>query len=466
MTEFVTPPKPLIKPKSGRTRLGKQPFWIIAALANGTIWLLALALLQLVKPSYTSKGSIIIPGVANQSNVVVPGLGVASASNKEGQSPYSYLLKIDPRQNYQYIGMSDAVLSQAAKTLDMSVEEFGEPIIILSEGTTIIEFSIEGKTAEEAQQKGQAFYQALVNHTDYLRATQANQQKENSQKTLQSSRTNVREAQSKLSQFRNNSALKVTRQISTVSDQLEELRLNKANLITQEQAASSRFRQLETSLNLSADLASDSLLIIDDRVLQESLNTYSSKLKELQLLSSSMTAQNPQVIEAKEEVETLKRSIVTRASQLLNRPVNLLTIERLSLGAKEGRQELVETLLTLQAEQKAVENQIAETDKQIVSLESRLNTLIAEQPVLNRLAQDVQLSESILVSEAAKLNLNQPESATSYPVIQLLSEPSLPEEPDRNLNKTIILGALASSFLLTTGIVMFWWEKPNSHAVD
>ena len=462
MTDFSTPAKPLIKPKSKTTRLAKQPLRVIAAIANGTIWVLALALLQLVKPSYTSIGAIIIPGVENQSNVVVPGLGVASASNKEGQSPYSYLLKIDPRQNYQYIGMSDVVLSQAAKTLDMTVEEFGEPIIILGEGTTIIEFSLEGKTAEEAQQKGQAFYEALVSHTNSLRATQANQQKDNTQKTLQSSKTNVIEAQNELSQFRNNSTLKVTRQITTVSDQLEELRLNKANLITQEKAVSSRFKQLERSAHLSTEQASDALLMIDDRILQESLNKYSSKLRDLHLLSSSMTAQNPQVIEAKEEVETLRQSIVTRGSYLLNRPVNIVTLERLSLDAAEGRQELVEMLLTLQAEQKALENQIAETEEQIVSLESRLNTLVAEQPVLNRLEQDVQLSESILVAEAAKLNLNQPELATAYPVIQLLSEPSLPEESDRNLSKTIILGALASSFLLTTGIVMFWWEKPNS----
>jgi uncharacterized protein involved in exopolysaccharide biosynthesis len=465
MTKFLTPPEPLIKER-GLTKLSKQPFWLVAALANATIWILAFALLQLLKPAYTSKAAMIIPGVGTQGNFAVPGLNTNSANNSDGQSPYSYLLKVDPRQNYQYIAMSDAVLSQAAKAMDMSLEEFGEPIIILGEGTTIMEFSIEGQTASEAQRKAQAFYEALVNHTNYLRVTQLNSQKETTQKTLQSSKTNVREAQSKLSQFRSNSTLKVAGQINRLSDQLEDLRLKKADLQTQEKAVNSRLKKLELSLHLVGNEASEALLVIDDQILQKGLQDYSSTVQNQQLLSSSFTSSNPQIIEEQMKAETIKKGVVDRGSELLGRPVTIQTIERLNLSAEKGRKELAELLVTIQAEQLGLADQIKELDRQINSLDTRLTTLVEQQPTLNRLEQDVQLSESILVSDVAKLNLNKPELATSYPALQLLSEPSLPEEPDNNRGKTIILGALAASFLCTTGIVMFWWEKPDFTTLD
>lgn len=466
MTKFISPSKPLARDSSKLTKLSKQPFWVVAALANATIWVFALALLQLLKPAYTSKGAMIIPGVGTQGNVSVPGLGVTPTNNNDGQSPYSYLLKIDPRQNYQYIGLSDAVLSKAATAVDMSLEDFGKPTIILGEGTTIIEFSVEGKTASEAQEKAQAFYEALVDHTNYLRATQLNYQKENTEKTLQSSKSNVREAQSKLSQFRTNSTLKVSGQIDRLSDQLEDFRLNKAQLQTQEKAVESRFQKLENSLKLEANEASEALLVIDDQIIQKSLQEYSSNVQKLQLLSASFTSSSPQIIEQQKKLETIKKAVIDQGYQLLNRPVTIQTIERLNLSGEKGRKELLELLLTLQAEQSALANQIQELDKQIVTLETRLTNLVEQQPTLNRLEQDVQLSESILVSDVAKLNLNKPELATSYPVLQLLSEPSFPEEPDNNRGKTIILGALAASFLCTTGIVMFWWEKPEFTTMD
>lgn len=459
MTDFSTTSGALTKPKIGFKSLSKKSLWMIAVLANASIWALALTLLQFLKPSYLSQGAMIIPGVGTQGNLALPGFGAGSANNKEGQSPYSYLLKIDPRQNYQYIGMSDTVLYQAAKAMNMSLEEFGEPIIILGEGTTIIEFSLEGKSAQEAQQKSQVFYETLVNHTNYLRTTQLNYQKETTQRTIESSRDNVRVAQNKLSQFREKSALKVSGQIDRLGDQLEDLRLNRINLLSQKEATESRLRNLERSLNISAFQASEALLVRDDIVLQENLISYNSSLKNIQELNSFFTANSPQVIEEKKKLNAIEQVIVTRGLQLLNRPVTIQSIERLNFSG--GRKQLVELLITLQTDKEGLENQIYEIDRQIIALEIRLTTLVKEQPILNSLEQDVQLSESILVSDVAKLKLDKPELATAYPVLQLLSEPSLPEEPEGNLKKMVILGAVAFSLLLTTGILIFWWETPT-----
>ena len=456
MTNFPTTSEALVKPKKGLNNGSKKSLGLITTLANAGIWIVALALLQITKPSYVSKGAMIIPGVGTQGNVSAPDFSVSSSSNREGQSPYSYLLKIDPRKNYQYIAMSDTVLSQASKAMNMSLEEFGEPTIILGEGTTIMEFALEGTSAYEAQRKAEVFYEALVSHTDYLRTTQLNSQKETTTKTLESSNTNVREAHQRLDEFRKKSSLKATEQIEKLSETLEELRLDKANLSTQKESVYSRLRSLEANLNLSTSQAYESLLIADDLVLQESLETYSTALNNIQDLQSSFTANSPQVINEQEKIDTIKQLILNRGVQLLNRPMTIQAIEELNLSG--SRRDLAELLVTLQTEYTGLENEIDELQRQITSLDTRLTLLVREQPTLNRLEQDVRLSESILVSDVAKLKVDKPELATSYPALQLLLEPSLPEEPQGNTKKMIILGALAASFLLTTGMIMFWWE--------
>lgn len=459
MAKYLTSSRSPTKMVSETNTSERQPLLIFATLANATIWVLAIALLQFLKPTYTSKGAMILPGVGTQGNVSIPGLDIASTTGNDNQSPYSYLLKIDPRQNYQYIGMSDAVLSQAAEEMDMSLEQFGEPEIILGEGTTIIEFSIDGRNPDEAQQKANAFYKALVNHTDKLRKTQLDHQKYTTQKTIQHSKDNVREAQSKLSQFRSNSQLKTSEQIETLGGRLEEFSLNKADLVAQEKAVDSRLLQLEKILDLSSAQASDALLILDDEVIQKSLQLYATKLGDIQLLYSSYTPQNPQIVDEEKQLSIIRHNIINRGSELLNETVSLPTIQKLNLNSEEGRKDLVKSLLTLTAERSAIREKVNEIDKQINLLKERLTTLAEEQPVLNRLEQDVRLSESILVADAAKLTLNKPELATAYPFLQLLSEPSLPEEPDNSIQRTIVLGAVAASFLFTTGVAMFWWER-------
>ena len=433
---------------------------IICVILNTMVVGATVVLLQILTSTYTSKGAAIIPGVGSHGSIELS--ETATTSDAPNQTPYSYLLKVDPRENYYYIAKTEAVLAKAATAVDMTLEEFGEPTIGLNNKTSIIEFEVSGETAEEAQQKAWAFYQAWDERISVLRESQAVLQNESIDRELDSVNSQLQATQEEISEFRSQSPLKIATQIEELAERVEDLRIENAKLLEQQKGADTRFRQLSHQLNLTAQQAGDALLLLDDKVFQSSLQNYSEAVVKSEILSSKWSADSPQVRIEEDRKETAQRAMLERSRTLLGRPIDFQFLARLNLG-EGGRRNLVEELVRLQVEREGLATQSQTKKQQIEQFESRLETLTQEKFTLSRLERDAQISESVFIGNIAQLDVSKPEYATNYPPLQLIKEPSLPLEDDGVRSQTVLLGAFAISFLLTTGLLMIWWEK-SRHA--
>ena len=429
---------------------------IICLILNTMVVGAAVVLLQIISSTYTSKGAAIIPGVGSYGSVELSETG--KTADTPNQTPYSYLLKVDPRENYYYVAQTDAVLAKAAEAVDLTLEEFGVPDLGLNNKTSIIEFEISGKTAEEAQQKAWAFYQAWNERISTLREAQAVLQNESIDRELNGVDSQLKATQEEISEFRRQSPLKIATQIEELAERIEDLRIGHANLIDQQKGADARFRQLSSQLNLTAQQAGDALLLLDDKIFQSSLQNYSEAVANIEIISSKWSADSPQVRIEEDKKETARRAMLQRGRTLLGRPVDFQFLTRLNLG-EGGRQELVQELVRLRVEREGLATQSQTKKQQIEQFESRLETLTQEKFTLSRLERDAQISESVFIGSIAQLDVSKPEYATNYPPLQLIKEPSLPLEQDGVRSQTVILGALAISFLSTTGLLMIWWEN-------
>ena len=432
-------------------------------LGNALLWGLTLIMVQLIPLSYTSSGSISISGVGSQGKVLLPDSGEVGKGN---DSPYQYLLKVDPRENYKHIALSKSVLQMAASSLNMSLEDFGEPNLQSTEGTTIIQYDIEGISPTEARNKAQTFYQSLSERVRYLRQDELSRQQVQTQGSLASAKRNLQNAKQKLYEFTTNSPLKVSDQITQLSAQLEEMRVEQANVLAQEKAAISRAKQTSDNLNLPTKDASDALTLLDDQIFQKYLQQYSDSTTLLQSLSATLTASNPQVVEQKALQAKAQTALKQRSRQLLGRPISNQLFQKLNFSADGARQGIATDLLQQKSEQKSLSAQASNLEQQIKRLSNRLQTLTQKQFTLDQLQQDVKLAESIFLSKSAQLNVDQPDYATSYPPIQLVVEPSLPDEADSSKRKTFLLGILALSFIGSTGLLASWWNKNDDSEHD
>lgn len=428
----------------------------IAIVINVAIASATLLILQTLSPIYTSKGSAIIQGVGTQGSVELGETG--QTSNETGQTPYGYLLKVDPRENYQYISQTEKVLAQAAAAVDMSIDEFGEPVVWLDKGTTIIEFTVNGETPEEAQQKAWAFYQAWVDRISALRDEEAMRQSYNIEQKLSTTDRQIETTQKRISEFRGQSPLKVASQIEELAEQVENLRIQRADLTAQQKGVDARLRQLSSQLNFTTEQARDALILLDDKVFQSSLQNYSGAIANIEDMSSMWSANSPQVRNEIDKKETAQRAMLQRSRSLLGKPIDLGFLAQLDLGGG-GRQDFVRELFRLQVEREGLATQVQTMEEQIEQLELRLKNLTQEQFTLNRLERNSRISELIFAEGLARLDVNKPDYATYYPPLQLIEEPVLPSEKDGSISRTILLGALAFCILSTTGLLMIWWGK-------
>lgn len=431
---------------------------IICLILNTMVVGATVVLLQVLTSTYTSRGAAIIPSVGSYGSIQLS--ETPQTTDAPNQTPYSYLLKIDPRENYYYIAQTEAVLTEAATAVDMTLDEFGEPNIALNNKTSIIEFEISGNSAEEAQEKAWAFYQAWNRRIDDLREAQAVLQNESLDRDLNGVDSQLRTTQEKIAEFRSQSPLKVGTQIEELAERIEDLRIERANILEQQKGADARFRQLSSQLNLTARQAGDALILLDDKVFQSSLQNYSDAIANLQIISSQWSADSPQVRIEEDKKQIAERAMLERSRSLLGRPIDLQFLARLNLG-EGGRRELVQELVRLSIEREGLATQSQTKEQQVEQFESRLETLAQDKFTLNRLERDAQISESIFIGGVAQLDVSKPEYATNYPPLQLIKEPSLPSEEDSSQTQKVLLGALAVSFLLTTGLLMKWWESRN-----
>jgi len=441
-------------PKSA-VKQGSKIFLVLALLANAALWSAVLLYLKLAKPTYTSQWSISLPGLVSEANLYLPNIGQASYQNS---SPYGTGTQ-DPRQNYKFLAESEPVLETAAAQLNMPLKKFGKPQIKISDTNTIMEFTFKGATPEEAQNKSFALYKVLQVELNRLRTQESVQRDLGLQSTLDSSQRKLEIAQSRLSNYKAHSILNSNDQIRALSNNIEELRKQRAETIAQQQQASGRLGQLSANLNVSAPQAADGFTLETDQIFQQNLKDYSEASAALVVLSAKFLPTYPAMVAEKAKQNAARIALLNRAQSLLGRPISQATIQQLSVSSTNsgtGRDKLFQDLVTVEAEQRGLQAQGEGINQQINELEVRLKTLAQQEATLDALQQNVQVAEAVFSSTLARVDIGKSNTFGSYPLIQLLTEPSLPDSPSWPKKEYLLLGAVLGSLFLNIGLASLW----------
>jgi uncharacterized protein involved in exopolysaccharide biosynthesis len=441
-------------------------FWYVCAgiFGNALAWGGAIAYLTLTPLTYTSEWSITIMEDKNKApNVSLPGTGSASAPLITTPT-----YKGDPRSDYVYLFTRPQILETAAKRLNIPVNEFKEPNITRPQNSALMLFTTTGSTPEEAQQKSQVFYEVISESINNLRETEINRQDKKTQEELQFARERFNQAQQKLADYLANSLFRSNEQLAGLSANIESLRMQQIGLAAQEKALNNKVAQLSQDVEIPQNNL-DTYTLQGDKVYQEYFTKYGTVSSKFTELSSQLGSQHPIVLDAKSDLDATVAVLQQRASLVLGRSVSLQELVNLStayLDPQTGiiRGQFFQNLATNRVEKEAITAQKEELERQIINLESRLRIMVEEQRVVNQLQLDIELAKAILTSASAKLELGTQDNIYAfYPPFELIVPPNLPkeEEPTAPKKKIGLLAGIAGSFLITTGLVVLWWEKQN-----
>lgn len=444
--------------KSGSvSRKSRWPIYLFLGITtNLMVWGLAIAYITLKAPSYTTKWSVTLPGTGSTSRVDLPGIGIASSQT---DSPYRYDSHHDPRENYKYIAGSDQVRTRAAQLLNLEPSQFNEPKIEIIGNSTLMEFEIVGDTPQLAQQKAVALHEAFLLQLEALRQEEITDHDRNLQMLLRESQQNLERAQARLSEYQVTSNIMSSEQLVDLSKTIEALRKQKAEVDALNRQSNARMVQLAQNLDLSPTEANEAFALQSDALFQNALLKYQTARGELSTLISVYTARHPVVLAKQQEIDQAREELTQRSQQIVGRPFDPQIWEETNLGSGDNaskREVFFQDLITFQTENVGLEAQSQELGQQIASLENRLKTLSVQGSELENLRRDVQIAEAVFSSTLTQMDMSKSNIFASYPRIQMLTPPALPEEPSSPKTLLALLGAGMSSVFFTAGFLLLW----------
>lgn len=439
----------------------RQRYLGLGLAVNAAIWGTALVYLMFAPRTYVSEWTAIMPGGGERSTVSLPGIGEA---NSQSNSAFGSVTQ-DPRENYKYIAGSKPVVEAAASELNIDAESFGgAPEVKIIDNTKLMQFTLEGTDPEELELKSQAFHKALQTRLVELRIQESAERDTGLQDALVTSKRKLFSAQRRLSQYQARSGYSSADQLANLSSNIEGLRRERAQLLAQLNDSEARLQQLSANLNLSPQQATNAFSLQSDPEFQQTAGEYAKTTAALVDLTSRFTANHPAVVDLKAKQEAARAELLSRSRSLLKKPIDLQSVEQLSLNntvSASSRDKLFQDLIAVQVDRRGLQSQAQEVDRQLAQLEGRLKNLTQQKAVADDLQRDVQINETVFSSTLARLDLGGSDAFGSYPQLQLITEPKASESPMRMF---VLLGAAAGSMMATAGVGLLWLRQSRTQS--
>ncbi len=418
-----------------------------------SIWLPVGVFLAVKPESYTSTWVLILPGAGNGHAISLDSVGQANATVS---SPYSSPA-VDPKVNYKAVATSKPVLADAAARLEMSVEDFGKPRIKLVDQTATMEFYLSDRDPVVAFNKSQALYCALLKELDRLRNDELARREAATSSMLHGFSQKLRHAQQRILDYQQTSEIVSVEQFAELTVNLERSR----NLINELEATHANLagstEALEQALKITPREAASILDLQRDALFNELVEDWAEASALLTRTRARWGRKHHRVVGAEEDERVLRSALIGRAREIA--PLLRLDGQRLVvLGTADKT--LYQQLLELTVERQGIEEQLGALRLGFARQKQLLDRSTTDASNLEDLKRKHQVATAVFTTALAKLDIGKSDRFASYPMVQLLAKPLLPEKPDRMATILAIAGGIAASLLSLLGLILLWIRKP------
>lgn len=428
---------------------------VVSIGANFLIWAAALGYLKVAPIIYTCEWSLILPGSGAGSNLSLENIGSVASSVS---SPFGGSSSIDPKSNYKAIAESFTVRAAAAKKVHLSVEEFGEAKIKSVDQTSVMQFTVTGSTGKQAQQKAVALNEALAERIDQLRLDEIVRRENGFKRAIADGRKKLEQAQKALLSYKAKTGITSANQAQDLTTIVDELRKEQIQLLSQHKRATGRLKQLGQTLKLTPEEAADAFALQVDPLFQQSMKDYSEAESSLTIYRSKWGENHPEVIKELARKRAARAALMKQSQVLLGRSIQGSTLQKLNVGSS-NRASLLQELVTSKADEEGLTGESKELSTQMSKLQKELSVLSRQQATLESLQRDLQIAEAVFSSTLGKIDVGKTDIFASYPLVQSLIEPGLPDIPSAPKKSLVLVGAAAASLVTTAGLILLWLRQ-------
>lgn len=427
-----------------KDRLHWRRYVLGAAASVLACFAVAAAYMLLVPKSYTSEWSVILPGAGSDTRLSLDRIGQAQSS---ASSPFSDKA-LSPKVNYKEIAESRPVLEAAAKSLDLSLKDFDKPKIKLVDQASIIQFEVTAPAPLDAQKRSWALFEAFRQRLDALRLDEVHSKNISLRASINDVEIGLKNARQKLLDLQTETGLASIDQYNQLVSSIETLRREQAATRATVAEKRSSFETVRRELNLGHAEAASILRLSADPELRELSTAYAKASAAYAEVETRFRAEHPRVLETKSKLQSIRASLTLKLSG--DELAQSAALKGLPLD-NERVLALLTSLVEKAAEAAGQEARLEEVDRIMTDMEERRAKLGAIAARLDDLQRDHMIANAVFSSALARLDASKSDQYASYPLAQMMSEPTLPERPSSPRLMFAAIAAFGGSALSCLG---------------
>jgi uncharacterized protein involved in exopolysaccharide biosynthesis len=437
--------------RGGRTDSRLRRYVITAVFGCAAAWVISIGYLKFTPKTYTSGFVFVLPGTGAGASMNLDRIGQATTTSTSAfASP-----ELSPTENYRKMLLSHRLLTAAAEVTTDDPDHLPTPKIDLADLTKLITVKIAGRTPREASARADALRTAFLNMLDSLRADEIETRDGAYRNIIAGYKQRLNESRVKLIEYEAKTGLVSTDQYGTIVAAVERLHDQVRDVEGKVAHMRAGVGALTRLLGTTVDQATISMILRGDPSFQAVLEQLAKQDAELALLTSIRGDNNPRVAELRAARTNSISRLNGRAAEIIgSKHPEMVNLRDLSVHDERAR--LFERLIGQISDTEALEAMRDRMIAQITEEQSRVMGLAPAASHLDDLKRDVQVAEAVFSSALARIDTSKSDFFASYPMVQTLEEPVLPDRPSSPLPVLAVAGGFGANFFILAALVLTW----------
>ncbi|HEX4892189.1 MAG TPA: hypothetical protein VFV47_02805 [Hyphomicrobiaceae bacterium] len=408
----------------------------------------------LLPPSFTSEWSLIVPGAGAETRISLDRIGQAQSSTN---SPFSDKV-LSPKVNYKEIAESVPVMEETARLVGIDPDDLKEPKIKLVDQTSILLLKISARTAEEAQGRAWAHFKALRARLDFLREDEIRTKNNALRANITEVEIGLKQARNRLIELQAETGLSSLEQYNQLIAAIETMRRENAGARAALAEKRNQVEAMRQALGVEPDQAAAIVRLSTNPELRKLALAYATTSASHAELLVRFGSQHPRSIDLRNKLESVTEAIAKlRPEGISDLPSS--TLVQFLPSDNDRYVVMLGDYVARNAELYGQIGRIAELEASLQELDHRRERLGMAAAKLDDLQRDHLIANAVFSSALARLDAGKSEQFASYPVLQMMSEPTRPERPSSPRLLFAILGAVGGSLLSCLGWLFAWMHQ-------
>lgn len=420
-------------------------FWFFV-LGLTIIWVPINTYLKTAPPAFDSHMSLILPGSGSASSVNLANIGQASSHASSAFASNA----VSPTETYKRLLAADRVIRDAASRLGITAREFGKPRVQLVDQTAFIHVQMTATDPVAAQSRNAALLDAFFEEIDRLRSDEMLSREDGSVNAIQDYRDSVSATRHEIEMLRAETGLHSSEQYNRQVDEVDELRARIETATSEYESKVASVQRLEDRLGADADTASRILRLNGDTAYIALVEAMADAAAELAEARSKYGDRHPKVVKAASATESARSKAASRAEELTG---DARALERSVDG---GRAALLTELVRQESERVGLLAELDDMRSLLEAQTARLERLAPKAARLEDLQRDFNVAEAIFASAIARTQSKKTDVYASYPLVQVLEDPTFPEDQASPRKKLAFAAGGAATFMLLFALSLGW----------